>query len=629
MNGSRFLLGMAFLAALTLTGLYFFFQLNFTLIPLAALGAGLILYLVHPQKALMWFLFALPWTSALPALDANGYPFNYMATPLFLLSGMILVSMWRRETLDMRHPLAFMAVLMALIALVSAIFLALRWSNITLAGLAFLRDTPVSPDGQRVSFAVVFPLVSMMLAAVTPHLFMMLRLHEPPRSRALNCLFAGYGVTLAIALIQRFIAPGFLSRGYFVFHNQLNGGTSDFNSLGFMSGFVFLAALLRLMQNEASSAARSIPARIAGILLLPGALFGLILSGSRSGFLFVIAAAVVLLTGGKWSRKTRALLLLGSIVILMLAGGVLRQRVTRTVTELVGNLRRDGWFTAVDRASNQRLTMWRSGIRLMREAPLTGVGTGNFIFALKNLHYGENHLEDLPLNQYLLVASETGFAGAIVFLGLLWAMARKPRQRAWLPLFWTVLAVFLVGTPLWLPELALLFWLLAWLLDPAPSPMEKPAKRQLPLLCGLLLLFCLGSAREFSRLHPLNWCLARNVPYNYGIWPADLSAEGQRFVWTRAAAGRYLAAGTRTDLRLVADAPFAHLPGGKQHVRVFWRGKEIRNLQAHATREWPLKLHSSRGGFLEFRVDPAFNLKRLGLGREGRTLGVQIHGLVE
>jgi len=628
LTGGRVLLGICFVAALIAGLLVFVIHLNFILIPVIALTLGIAFYLYHPDKALLWFLFALPWTSALPALDPNGYPFNYMGTPLFMLSGMILVSMWKREPLDGRHPLAFMAALMAMIVVISALFLVLRWSNLTLAGHAFLRDTPVTPDGQRVSFAVVFPTITLMLAIVSPHLFMMLRHHKLSRGQALNYLFAGYTVTLLIAVVQRFIAPHFLSRGYFVYHNQLNGGTSDFNALGFMSGFVFLAALLNHIHKKPAPGKRPGLTFPQTVLLMIAALYGLVLSGSRTGFIFVIAAALVMLVTKKWRLRTRLLMLLCCLALLLAGGGILRHRITQTLTGFHTSLEKDGWVAALDRASNQRITMLRSGLRLMSEAPITGVGAGNFLFALKNLNFGRKHLEDLPLNQYLLFASETGVVGAILFLGLLWVITARPRQPAWLPLLWTTLVAFLVGTPLWLPELALLFWLMAWLLEPSSSRFKTLVKRPVLTTTILFLVFVIGSVLEFSRLHPLQWCLARQVPYNYGMWPKDQRVDGLPFQWTRAAAGTYLPAGNYDLIRLVADAPFHRLPQGKQTVQVLWRGERIRKMQAESVQEWPLILHSSRGGWLEFRVQPIFNLRRMGLGREGRTLGIQVHGLM-
>jgi len=627
MTGERFLLGIGFVLALAGGLLVIVVHLNFVVLPLTAMVLGLIGYMVNPSAALRGLIFAIPWTAALPALDPNGYPFNYMGIPLFLAAGMILASMAKRERLNARHPVAFMATAWITITAISVFFLLLRWSNLTLAGHAFLQDTPVTPDGQRISFAVVFPVITMMITAVSPHIFLMLRRHALSRKKALNSLFCGYFVSLGIAATQRFLAPGFLSRGYFIHHHQLNGGASDFNAFGFLSGFVFLAALLHFARSKPGNMARTIGATMRPLGIMTASLAGLILSGSRTGFLFVIAGGIVVLTSRRWRLKTRVLLLSGCILLLAISGGVLRNRIAHTLTLFQESLQSDGIVSALDRASNQRITMLSSGIQLVGSAPVTGVGAGNFLFALKNLYYGREHLEDLPLNQYLLAASETGILGLVVFLGLLWIMARKPRHETWRPLLWTILAAFFVGTPLWLPELALLFWFTAWLLDPE-SPRNPPAKGKILLAAVILaLLFGLGSVWEFKRLHPLNWCRDKQAPYTYGLWNPDTAADGEVFSWTHHAAGVYLDPGSRRDIRVIAEAPFRKFPGGIQKIKVFWRGKNIRNYRTDTRREWWLKMHSSRGGFLEFRIDPPFNLRDMGLGPEGRTLGVQLHGL--
>lgn len=625
MKSSRAILGTGFSIALAAALYIFVVHLQYAWIPSISLAAGAILYRLNPQRALRIYLFILPWCAALPALISNGYPFNYIAVPLFLLSGMIVVSMANRESLEVKHPVIRVAALFLVVTLISVTALLLRWSNLTIAGNAFMRDTPISPDGQRFSFGVIFPVITLLLSAVTPHLFLLLRRNNVPRRSAFHCLFAGYFVSLAIAIIQKFLSQGFLSRSYFVIHNQINGGASDFNAFGFMSGFVFLSAVILWAKSQSSSMTRL--KITAYSLLLAGSLYGLILSGSRTGFLFVLAAIPVILFSAKWPVKWRSAILISGLVLILLAGGVLRSRVSATISGFTDTFRQDGLFVAVDKASNQRLTMIRSAAGIFSMAPMGGVGGGNFLFALKHLHYGENHLEDLPLNQFLLYFCETGLAGGLLFILLLVLLIRSVRNATLKPLFYTILLAFLVGTPLWLPELNVLFWFLIWAMMPPDPPPSPRGKYRLILVFTLIGLSFLGSINEFTRIHPLNWARERNVPYDYGFWPEDPDIQGARFRWTRHAAGIFLFPRTPLDARLSAQAPFDRLPGKTQRVDIFWRGRRIGSKQFHAPGQWPLHFKNPGGGFFEIRVLPTFNLKEMGLGIEARTLGIQASGL--
>ena len=625
MERNRAILGTGFLIALGAGLFVFISHLHYGPMPLMALAVGALLYQLNPRYALRIYLFSLPWCAALPALIPNGYPFNYMAVPLFILSGMILVSMANRESLDTDHPVMRVAVLLLVLTLISVTALMIRWSNLTIPGNAFMRDTLISPDGQRLSFGIIFPVITLLLSAVSPHLVLLLHRHGVPKKSAFHWLFAGYAVSLAIALIQKFMIEGFLSRPYFVLHDQINGGASDFNAFGFMSGFVFLLAVVTWTSGTKGAMTRR--TGFAYAALLSGSLYGLILSGSRTGFLFILAAIPVILFSKRWSVRMRSGILVSGLVLLVLGGGVLRHRIANTISGFTGTLSQDGLFSAVDKASNQRLTMVRSAAGIFAMAPLGGVGGGNFLFALKHLHHGESHLEDLPLNQFLLLFCETGIPGGLLFILLLILVIHAAKASPLKPLLWTVLLAFLVGTPLWLPELNVLFWFLVWaMIPPRPSPAPH-RKRHSILAFGLIGFFVLGNGIEFSHIHPLQWARKRNVPYDYGFWPEDPDMKGTRFRWTHQAAGIYIPPQTRLDANIIAQAPFSHLPEGIQKVDLFWRGKRIHSRRFDSPGPWPLRFQNREGGFLEIRVHPVFNLKKMGLGPEGRTLGIQVQGL--
>jgi hypothetical protein len=86
--------------------------------------------------------------------------------------------------------------------------------------------------------------------------------------------------------------------------------------------------------------------------------------------------------------------------------------------------------------------------------------------------------------------------------------------------------------------------------------------------------------------------------------------------------------GRSANYNLVCGAPLSRLPDKKQTVDVYWRGRFLKSAVFLDNGRYPLQIEDRdhREGFLEFRVRPAFNLKRMGLGPETRDLGIQLGG---
>jgi hypothetical protein len=144
------------------------------------------------------------------------------------------------------------------------------------------------------------------------------------------------------------------------------------------------------------------------------------------------------------------------------------------------------------------------------------------------------------------------------------------------------------------------------------------------------VLFVVFNLLNFSRLHPKNWARDASAPYDYGFsYPEK---EGERaFRWSGEKAGIYVFLdkdSPRARYKLTCGAPLSRLPGRRQQVDVYWRGRHFRRIVFRENAEHLLLVEDAghAEGFLEFRVRPAFNLKRMGLGTESRDLGVQVSG---
>jgi hypothetical protein len=80
-------------------------------------------------------------------------------------------------------------------------------------------------------------------------------------------------------------------------------------------------------------------------------------------------------------------------------------------------------------------------------------------------------------------------------------------------------------------------------------------------------------------------------------------------------------------MKLFCGAPLERLPQGEQRVEIYWKGKLYRSLVFKENKDFSfwIKGRAFKEGFLEFRIYPCFNLKKMNLGEDTRDLGIQIN----
>ena len=107
-----------------------------------------------------------------------------------------------------------------------------------------------------------------------------------------------------------------------------------------------------------------------------------------------------------------------------------------------------------------------------------------------------------------------------------------------------------------------------------------------------------------------------------------MDSQGNIFSWTKEKAGIYLflnKTGRSKEIKLLCGAPIQKLKKGKQNIDIYWRGRLYKKYAFRENRELLFYIEDRfhREGFLEFRIEPAFNLKKMGLSEETRDLGIQ------
>lgn len=626
------------------------FQLHFWVLPLFFFTVGLAAALWNHKHALYLFVFLFPFINASPGFFNNDYPFNYMAVPLFLLSGIVIAGVIQKiknkqeienagEYLDKDFVPYY---LFLLILLLSTVFVFSRWSNITLSGVnAAGADTPVSPPApplnfesgvkwneQRISFASIFPVVSLFLYFISPYIFFYIKKLKPGEKKVFAWLSYGFFISVGFAVIQKISGHSLISDRLGKDFKQFYGGFSDFNAFGVFSGVILLWSTYEIKKKN-----------VLGYITFLAALAGGILSGSRTVYFFILAGILNLIFNFNRVKTVRErkkqpkiviiLLIFAVLLAVVFAGGTLKERFSEGFSE------EESLVKKLDAVTNGRVWMTLFTLETIKNHFIPGVGTGNFIFYLAYKNYlpyqlhGEKFVYDLPLNHYLLVFVESGLLGFLFFTFFLVFLFRRTGKKL---LVGTILFSLLVNNFFWFPEVFLLFWILVALNYVDKSDEEKKeilsSKHKKIGLAVLLLLFIVFNIVSFNALHPKTWAKETHIRYDYGFWYPEKDIEGNEYRWTKTRAGIYLTLdknGQSPEIKLVCGAPLSHLKEKKQKVDIYWRGKLYKAVTFTENKAFLFKIESYplEEGFLEINILPSFNLKKMGLGSESRGLGIQ------
>ena len=160
--------------------------------------------------------------------------------------------------------------------------------------------------------------------------------------------------------------------------------------------------------------------------------------------------------------------------------------------------------------------MLRDSLRMIARFPLSGIGAGNFLFYLKYLRFGEKFYEDLPLNQYLLITSETGLVAGLLFFLFLVAQLKWQKPGVICFVLAAIAFALFFNNFFWFPECLLLFWIFLAGSDRRSVPERRWwSGMQWVLVIG----FVAFNVADFPALHPKTLIREKNGAYEYGFWP--------------------------------------------------------------------------------------------------------------
>ena len=458
------------------------------------------------------------------------------------------------------------------------------------------------------------------LAAGAAFYFLLRRCTAATRELAARGAIWGVTVSAAAAGLQKLHLLGPETRSFWKLTGRMAGGAIDPNSLGLLCGLVTVIALTRAFRRESSGRLG-----LVSVVLLVA---GLLLSGSRSGFLLVLLSLFVLLIARGLPARLRlaglgllgAILLVLAILSVRASPGTLESRLAETF---------DPKLSLAYRVS-ERPVLWRAAARLAERRPIEGEGMGSFSWRFPDLMREENRsfpMRDNPGSTYVQALAETGFVGFLLTLSFALALGAQAAARiralesnplaggAGIGVVAFLLAsVF--GSHWYAADASLLFFLLASLAAGAPATSERSSLRAIrglavALYAAVALYGILATRRP-------------EVTFRYspriGFHEQEAGPEGV-FRWTKKSFALLVPGGRSERIRLTHLPPIAQstelavaCEGQTLYRQTLWPGNSILlRLQGRADRPVVFRFLLSR----------AFVPRRLRISADRRELGLR------
>ena len=596
-------------------------------LPVLVIAVGLALAAAwSPARAIIAFAFVFPCAGLLTRLSGGTDP---IAWPALLFGG--LAAGWSFRFIydfdSMPEPSPLDRPLRALLLLWTlATVLAVARASTLWAALRGLRGRAVNGDGLPETAAVRESLLAFSALAAGAAFFLLLRRQGPAvRSKALRAALLGVCVSALAACFQGLGLLPPETRPYWKLTGRITGAAADPNSLGLLCALALVFVAAGLFR----AAGRDRFAPTAAILLAAG----LLLSGSRAGFLLLLLGVLILFLAGELPSRARlatrvllAVATLGAGVFLLRgSAGTLGTRLAQSF---------DSKLPLAYRVSERPL-LWRAAARLFLRHPVEGGGMGVFAWQFPDLMKEENRrflMRDNPGSAYMQALAETGGMGFLLtafFVVSLAALAlRRAREKDAVAAGSGVaaaafLAALVVGSHWFAADVSLLFFLLAALVaDPAPEALENPKTEaatpwlRRSLLVVVLLYTVAAGAAVLATARPEE---AFRHSARIGFHEEEVGPGGP-FRWTRRRFALWVEPGQTRKILLAHYSPSPR----PVDIDVTLEGRTVFRRALKAGESATLRLNGSilRPRAFLFEVSRFFVPRRLGLSEDRREIGL-------
>jgi len=391
--------------------------------------------------------------------------------------------------------------------------------------------------------------------------------------KALILLSSSAFLSFCFGLYQSYSNLDLGNTPFFISLRRANGLFSDSNALGVFIAFgipIFAGGFLSFKNWERLI---FIPPVLAGILLIPG-------SGSRSGFLGIVIAAVLM--AAFYIKNTRVfsksnprqfrkavIYSVASFLLVILLFVVLLTGNSTLSDRFKSNIAHFSEENFLEEIAQGRTYIWEAGLMMWEENPLSGIGLGSFTVELPNYYKKYNIMEvryndkgrtpdvlvDTADNFYIQILSELGIIGLVFFLWIFYLIVRQVFRSVYRKVLSagvrgvligisasliSLFVLFLFGIHILHFEIQLVFWLAVGILFSLTSEGEKkrdrsPLKKEFVVF--LVILFTAfhvwGTFRDLSLKERSE---EFNLKSNFGFYEQEMMQQ-RPFRWTKKNAG--------------------------------------------------------------------------------------------
>ena len=666
-------------------GLYIFFVKYVPLVGpfqaafLPVLTAVLFITLVDARKGTLLFIALFPLVNSLPYFFKLYEPLPMAPAALvlflFFFGGWLGSLLLRNRELYRDAPLFRPLGLFAALVILSGLIAFWRYANFVPFRSSHVYELVTNAHGVTAGGALM-SVVFCALNYLTGIAFLLIAYNAIRSGRdigpVLVAVLIGVYASVSFGLIQHFGHLGLGNNPISVRQGLVNGTLKDALSFG-----TYLAMVIPLLLGIVL-AHRGAFRFLAFAILVPAACI-LLYTGSKSGLLGLpVSLGVFALLNVRavkpvlrarprsWKRiswSSRAVVLM--ILAFVIGGVIFREALFEKATSSKASARLKGMFLqeTMDGVFRGRTdVLWKLALPMIRDYPLTGLGTGSFIIEVSNYAKARGVHKPTPEsaeNYFLQVGTEMGFIGMALVLWVFWLLVKQMKRSVsasppasgnrWIVSgaiagIVSYLLALQVHTFIGSYEIKYLFWLFVAIVLAAgrvPSSPEGPATPGGPVGPWVRRLFIAGFALYGGVLlwhstHALSLesrTREFGLRQDFGFSRQEKAKDGASFRWT----------GRRAGTALRVDKPLIRIPLHAAHpdigrnpvkarvfaVRGLFRhkrliGEEILRDADWQTFEYSLADELGQDIILLIEVDRTWNPWKTQRVQDSRDLGVAL-----
>jgi O-antigen ligase len=407
-------------------------------------------------------VFLIPLLNFIPILLNLGEFSIISIIFLYLLAGMFLNGFYESsknnllvifaKKLSFPKELFLPVFLFSVLIIVSSIITIYRYLNFYPIISPFFHNLNVNINGMKASDAITLVIKFLLNYLIGFLLVFFLYNCIKTIKEIITCIIILVSSTIIssfVVLYQVFFNPSFGNFEPWITSGRFNATFTDPNALGTFTVLAFPLFLILIIYFKKWYV--KVLFSTLFLLFLPLIYF----AGSRSALIGILISIIVFITIGlkelsKASRRKRSIILIIVAIILIIiilasvlliktdnklkdkiaASGIVMKSI-ETIKAAVLYFKIDSLTEAIKSISNYRYILWKRAFQMVKDYPLSGLGSGTFIIELPdyNWKYDKAFLQvDYPGNYYLQIFAEFGLPGLIILLAIFALIIKKYRS---------------------------------------------------------------------------------------------------------------------------------------------------------------------------------------------------------